>query len=107
MAVLKAAIGRERPPRDDALVPVADSAAMPSGHASTSFAAAATLAFALPRLRVPFLVLAALVAFSRVWVGVHYPLDVVAGAALGVAIATALRLLPARRRRSRPRPTPG
>jgi len=65
----------------------------------------AMLAFLLPRLSVPLLVLAAAVAWSRVYVGVHFPFDVVAGAALGVAIGvTVIRVLPrlaAARRRSR------
>ncbi len=68
-----------------------------------SFACAATLAPFVPRGAAPVLyVLAAAIAYSRVYVGVHYPLDVLAGAALGLLFATALRLLPAALRRSRP-----
>ena len=58
----------------------------PSGHAALSFAAATVLAFGVPRLKAVWLALAALVAFSRVYIGVHYPLDVTCGALLGVAV---------------------
>ena len=74
----------------------------PSGHATVSFACATTLALAVPRLTWPLFTLATLISFSRVYVGVHYPLDVLAGAALGVAIAIALRTLAAALRRSAP-----
>ncbi len=61
----------------------------PSGHAATSFAGAVVLVL-LVRRAVPLLfVLAAAVAFSRVYVGVHYPLDVLAGAVLGTTVALA------------------
>jgi len=65
----------------------------PSGHASTSFAAATVLTFARPRWAPAFFLLALAIGFSRVYVGVHYPLDVVGGAVLGILVATALRLL--------------
>ncbi len=82
---LKAAIPRARP-NVHALVARPHSHSFPSGHATTSFACATVLAVAAPRLRVPLLLLAAAIAWSRVYVGVHYPLDVVAGALFGVAI---------------------
>jgi undecaprenyl-diphosphatase len=73
--------------------------AFPSGHAATSFAGATVLSFAFPKLAPYLYVLAAAVAFSRVYVGVHYPLDIVGGALLGVVVALGLRYLVHRQRR--------
>ena len=93
-SALKDAFDRPRPPGSDAdvtaLVPVPDSAAMPSGHASTAFAAATVIAWFHPRLRLPAFAFAALVAVSRVYLGVHWAGDVLAGAVLGVAIGLAV-----------------
>jgi undecaprenyl-diphosphatase len=72
------------------LIKVPTSHSFPSGHSSTSFAAATVIAALSPRLRIPAFVLAAGIAFSRVYNGVHWPLDVLAGAALGVLIALLL-----------------
>lgn len=107
---LKEVVDRPRPPlrlpQIEPLVGTPESASFPSGHAAISFAAAVVLCAALPRLWPVFLGLAAAVAFSRPYVGVHYPSDVVAGAVLGALVATALLLLVRALRRSRPRPTP-
>lgn len=92
-SLLKVAVDRARPPQADpgvvALVPLPGDAAFPSGHAATAFAAAGVVALVHPRLRVPALALAALIGLSRLYLGVHYPLDVLAGAALGLAVAWA------------------
>mgnify|MGYP005853450771 CR=1 FL=1 len=108
---VKEAVGRDRPPEHvpglDPLVGVPGSPSFPSGHAASSFAAALVLSRFYPRLAVGLFLLAAAVAYSRVYVGVHYPLDAAAGAALGLACATALHLLAKARRRSRPGRRPG
>ena len=97
---LKTAFDRPRPSVAHAdvhaLVAVPNSAAMPSGHAWVAFAAAVVLAGLAPRLRPWLLGLAFLIAISRVYLGVHYPSDVIVGAAggavTGVVVLRALRL---------------
>jgi undecaprenyl-diphosphatase len=100
---LKDAFGIERPSMRYAepkpLIHPPHDPSFPSGHAATSFAAATILSAKVPRLAPVWLLLAAAIAFSRVYVGVHYPLDIVGGAVLGLLIA--LLMLAADRRRSR------
>ena len=94
---LKQWIGRVRPndvyASPKPLVHAPHDGSFPSGHATVSFACATVLAFYAPRAAPAFFVLAAAIAWSRVYVGVHYPLDVLGGAVLGVGIAIALRSL--------------
>ncbi|MDF9612863.1 undecaprenyl-diphosphatase [Bacillus cereus] len=58
-------------------------ASFPSDHATSAFAIAITLYLYKKRLGKIFLLLAFFISFSRIWVGVHYPLDVLIGAVLG------------------------
>ena len=95
---VKGIVGERRPHGYDPLVPLPHSSSFPSGHAATSFACATVLSALVPGGAPAFVALAAAIAYSRLYLGVHWPGDVVAGAALGVA--TALLLLEATRRRS-------
>jgi len=65
----------------------------PSSHATNIFAAAFFLVQMFPRLALLIFVIAAVVGYSRVYVGVHYPLDVIGGAAIGLLIAWPMRRL--------------
>jgi undecaprenyl-diphosphatase len=84
---------RRRPDRTVEQVPVARhvrmplSTSFPSGHSAAAFAFATGVGHAFPAAAVPLHGLAALVAYSRVHTGVHYPGDVVAGALVGTALA--------------------
>ncbi len=96
--LVKAAVGEKRPTEPDALVTIPHSHSFPSGHTATAFAGAMMLSYLVPRAAPAFFVLAAAIAYSRLYVGVHFPLDVVGGAVIG--LATALLLLGVARRRS-------
>ena len=93
---IKEAVDRPRPPRADpgfeAAVSLPTSPSFPSGHATTTFACAVAIAILVPKWRWPALALAATVGVARVYLGVHYSIDVLAGAALGTLIGLAFAL---------------
>jgi membrane-associated phospholipid phosphatase len=85
-------LGRRRRPDRTALgvplarhVPMPTSRSLPSGHAASAFAFATGVGSILPRDAVALRALAALVAYSRVHTGVHFPGDVAIGALIGAA----------------------
>ncbi|MBE6053866.1 MAG: phosphatase PAP2 family protein [Clostridium sartagoforme] len=59
----------------------------PSGHTSSSFAAAVVLGYYFKSWKYIFYIFASLIAFSRLYLFVHYPSDIVAGIILGVTCA--------------------
>lgn len=92
--ILKNIICRPRPcaafPDFPMLIARPDSYSFPSGHSASSFAAAVMLTLRQKKWGWVALVLAALIAFSRVFLFVHYPTDVLAGALLGTLFAFAV-----------------
>jgi membrane-associated phospholipid phosphatase len=89
---LKAFFERPRPPQSEALVAIPENASFPSGHSATAFAAATAVAIVSPRLRPWVLALAAAVALSRVYLRVHFPLDIVAGGLIGAGLGAVAAL---------------
>ena len=108
--VVKPLARRRRPDRSAEEVPLPRKVEMPasrsfpSGHTASAVAFASAVGRVLPAAGVPVRCLAALVAYSRVHTGVHYPGDVVAGALIGGAIADVVGELVTRylTRRARP-----
>jgi len=62
----------------------------PSGHATVAFAFATILAFKIPKTRIPVFILATLIGVSRIYIGAHYPSDVLAGAVLGCGVSAVI-----------------
>jgi undecaprenyl-diphosphatase len=91
--IFKHAFARERPCIALAdvrlLVGCTTLPSLPSNHAVNASVLATLTIIAMPRLWLPAAAVALLVSYSRVYVGVHYPLDVVAGSLLGITLAVA------------------
>jgi undecaprenyl-diphosphatase len=94
--LLKVIFHTARPPASGALVALPHSYSFPSGHAATAFAAATVLAVLVPRWWMWTLPVAALVAWSRLYLGVHHPIDVVGGAVVGIAVGVAVAAAPSK-----------
>lgn len=90
--LLKNLVGRIRPYEAvyglERLVEKQKDFSFPSGHTGSSFAAAVIMFLGMPKkYGIPAIVLAFLISFSRLYVGVHYPTDVLCGAVIGTIVA--------------------
>ena len=109
---LKSLVGRPRPyvtyQGDLVCLQKVASSSFPSGHTSFAFSTATMLSLLYPRWYVvaPSYLWAAAVGFSRMYIGAHYPSDVLAGALIGTASAVVVHLLRQRLARSNPNLTP-
>lgn len=87
---LQTLLQRPRPADVRIILPTPAFASFPSGHAAGAFALALLIALFWPRWRRHAFLSAALVALSRVYLGLHYPSDILAGAILGLGTAAVM-----------------
>lgn len=91
--VIKNLVKRSRPCKDmtqqDLVVRKPNTYSFPSGHTASSFAVANVLLTCFAGVGVAFLIIASLIAFSRMYLYVHYPTDIIAGIALGLLCSQA------------------
>ncbi|MGD8285170.1 MAG: phosphatase PAP2 family protein [Desulfobacterales bacterium] len=95
--VLKNGIKRDRP--CEALsdvhrrVSLSDQFSFPSGHTGAAFVMATLISYFFPILSMPLVIWALLVGFSRIYLGVHYPSDILAGIVVGVLSAVSALII--------------
>ena len=91
-SIIKPTIARLRPSHEfleyiNLLVPKGGKWSMPSNHASNMFVLATIISNFYSKTKAGIFLIAILVSFSRIYVGVHYPMDVIVGASIGITIA--------------------
>jgi len=89
--IVKTTTKRDRPyravPGISSLMPPPDKFSFPSGHTAAAFVMATLFGTVVPVLFVPLVIVALLIGFSRIYNGLHFPSDVLAGMALGISCA--------------------
>ena len=95
--MLKPLVGRMRPftvnTGVELLINAPKDFSFPSGHTAASFAAAFALLFVKNKLWIPSMILDSLIAFSRLYLYVHYPTDVLTGILLGLIVSVAANVI--------------
>ena len=103
--ILKPLVARQRPcwlePAVELLVRVPGDYSFPSGHSLVSFEGAVCIFLFNRKWGIPALMLAVLIAFSRLYLFVHFPTDVLAGSMMGTLIAWSVVSTAKRRRQNR------
>lgn len=96
-SIIKELVGRIRPCADlpdvRLLIPCGAGKSFPSSHAVNTFAAVFVFSRFYREYKYHLFTIASLVAFSRVYVGVHYPSDIIAGTIIGIVMAYILMIL--------------
>lgn len=94
---LKNIVARQRPcwidPSVQLLIPVPRDYSFPSGHTMHSFTAAVMIFFHYKKVGIVALIVAAVIAFSRMYLFVHFPTDILSGLVIGVLVAVLVRWL--------------
>lgn len=93
VVVVKRLVRRKRPALDIQVSIPPDKFSFPSGHTAAAFAVAIAMTGTMPLLVPPLLMVAFVVAYGRMYLGVHYPLDVGVGAAVGLITGSVVALL--------------
>tara|TARA_B100000003_G_C10916562_1_gene365478 strand:+ start:1014 stop:1595 length:582 start_codon:yes stop_codon:yes gene_type:complete len=89
--ILKPYFQRVRPSHDlydliNLLVSKGGRLSMPSNHASNIFSATVVVSYFYNKIKIPMYIIAFIIAFSRIYVGVHYPGDIIIGSLFGYAV---------------------
>lgn len=94
VVIVKRTVRRTRPAHEVQALAPPDRFSFPSGHTAAAFALAIAMFGAIPMVAPALVLVAILVGYGRMYLGVHYPIDVLAGVFVGVFTGCVVALLP-------------